>query len=107
VEALDVPRKYVLKALQRLADAGVLHSRRGPGGGYALARPAGQVTLLDVVRAIDPDFLAAPAERGGRADPSLVRLGAEVAESAAAVLARWTLADCLAAEGRPTTKRGK
>ena len=48
-----IPAPYVGKILQALVRADILHSVRGPRGGYALAHPAEQITLLMVVRAID------------------------------------------------------
>src|SRR5262247_2458737 len=51
----DVPAAYLAKHLQSLARAGVLETVKGPRGGYRLARPATEITLLDVVEAIDGD----------------------------------------------------
>lgn len=44
---------YLLKHLQAMAGAGLLASVPGPKGGYRLARPAGEITLLDVVLAVE------------------------------------------------------
>ncbi len=49
-----VPPNYLAKVLQSLAQADLITGRRGVGGGYRLARPADEITLLDVVNAIDP-----------------------------------------------------
>ncbi|HXF74419.1 MAG TPA: Rrf2 family transcriptional regulator [Actinomycetota bacterium] len=49
--AAGVPAPFLAKALQALARAGVLASVRG--GGYALARPAGQISLSEIVGAIE------------------------------------------------------
>lgn len=57
-DALDLPANYLSKTMRTLAKEGVLDAARGPGGGFALARPADEITLRDVV---DP-FL----ELGGR-----------------------------------------
>jgi Rrf2 family protein len=48
-----VSESYLVKHLQALVRAGILASVPGPKGGFRLARPPDQVTLLDVVRAID------------------------------------------------------
>ena len=47
--ALGVPRNYLSKTLHQLARAQVLHSTRGPRGGFRLAAPPEQITLADVV----------------------------------------------------------
>lgn len=46
---LDIPSNYLSKTLSQLVRAGVLRSTRGRHGGFALARPADQLTLEDVV----------------------------------------------------------
>ena len=51
----DVPPAYLAKALQALARHGIVESVAGRRGGYRLARPARDITLLDVVEAIDGD----------------------------------------------------
>jgi Rrf2 family protein len=50
-----VPAAYLAKHLQALAAAGVLKTVKGARGGYRLARPAAEITILDVVEAIDGD----------------------------------------------------
>lgn len=49
-----VPPGYMAKVLLSLARAGVVRSRRGLNGGFVLARPASEMTVLDVVNAVDP-----------------------------------------------------
>lgn len=53
-ERTKVPRSYLNRVLRDLATAGLLTSKPGPGGGHELARPAGEVTILDVVNAVAP-----------------------------------------------------
>jgi Rrf2 family protein len=49
----DVPPAYLAKALQALAGAEIVESRPGPSGGYRLARPPAEISVLDVVLAVD------------------------------------------------------
>lgn len=51
--ALDLPENYLSKLLHRLQQEGVVESRRGPGGGFWLAREAEEVALADVVGPFD------------------------------------------------------
>ncbi|MBO9192956.1 Rrf2 family transcriptional regulator [Rhizobium sp. 16-449-1b] len=48
-----VSTSYLLKHLQALSGAGILHTVPGPKGGYRLARPAEKITLLDIVLAVE------------------------------------------------------
>ena len=53
-ERTRVPSAYLSKVLQHLARAKLVNSRRGVHGGYLLARGAEDMTILDVVNAVDP-----------------------------------------------------
>lgn len=53
-EATKVPAGYLSKVMQSLARAELVLSQRGLGGGFTLARPADQITPLEVVNAVDP-----------------------------------------------------
>ena len=50
----QVPPGYLSKVLQQLVRAGLLTSQRGLGGGFSLARPATEMSVYDVVQAVDP-----------------------------------------------------
>lgn len=47
------PPRFLYRVLRRLVDAQLMHGVSGPGGGYALARPASKITLYDVVVAVE------------------------------------------------------
>lgn len=50
---LDLPENYLSKTLHTLAGEGLLDSNRGPGGGYRLAVPAEELTLMEVIEAFE------------------------------------------------------
>lgn len=52
--AIHVPEAYLAKVLQHLADSNIVVTRRGKGGGASLARRTTDLTLLEVVQAVDP-----------------------------------------------------
>jgi Rrf2 family protein len=49
----DLPAPYLAKQLQALVRSGVLAATTGPRGGFRLARPAAEITLLRIVEAVD------------------------------------------------------
>ncbi|GIH79842.1 RrF2 family transcriptional regulator [Planobispora longispora] len=51
--AQGIPRRFLDSILLQLRRAGVLHSQRGPEGGYWLARPAEEITLAEIVTIVE------------------------------------------------------
>lgn len=52
-EQAGLPREFLAKIFRQLVEGGVLTSAKGPGGGFALARPAHDISLLNVIEVID------------------------------------------------------
>lgn len=52
-EAERIPRKFLELILLQLKNAGILHSLKGPGGGYSLARNPAEVTVGQIIRLFD------------------------------------------------------
>ena len=52
-EAQEIPIKFLESILLELKHAGIVRSQRGAEGGYALARPGSDISLADVIRAVD------------------------------------------------------
>jgi Rrf2 family protein len=74
--AARVPAPFLSKVLGRLVDRGLLRSRRGRKGGFVLGRPAAEITLADVVLALERkgELEAAFPPPGGAAAPLLAGL---------------------------------
>ena len=53
VSGTDLPREFMAKIFQKLVRANILRSAKGRGGGFELARPAHEVTLMTIVEAMD------------------------------------------------------
>lgn len=49
----NIPLAYLFKILLQLAKADILRSKRGPHGGFSLARPAEEITMLEIIETID------------------------------------------------------
>ena len=104
-EAQSIPTKYLENILAELRRAGIVGSKRGADGGYWLARPPAQVTVADIIRAVEGPL----ADVRGQAPEDLEYAGPAaplekvwVANRAALrrVLERVTLAD-IAADAVP------
>lgn len=52
-EAYDIPVELMAKVLQRLARSGLVRSLQGTRGGYRLARQTAQISVADIIQAID------------------------------------------------------
>jgi Rrf2 family protein len=99
--AQGIPVKFLLNILSELKHARLVQSHRGAEGGYALARPASEITLADVIRAVEgplanvhessPEDVSYP----GSAE-QLKEIWIAVRASLRAVLERVTLADLAA-----------
>ena len=55
-EAYGISRNHLMKVVSLLTRMGYLDARRGPGGGIALARPAEDIVVADVVRDMEDDL---------------------------------------------------
>jgi Rrf2 family nitric oxide-sensitive transcriptional repressor len=98
--ATRVPKAYLSKVLQGLVRAGLVHSRRGLGGGMTLAKSPGEMTILEVVNAVEPIGRIATcplglASHGVNLCPLHRRLDAALA-SVEDAFRRTTLAEVLA-----------
>ena len=62
-QAQDIPSNFLENILGDLRNAGLVASRRGADGGYWLARPAEEISLADVIRAVDGPLAAVRGER--------------------------------------------
>lgn len=49
----DIPERFLLKVLKPLVSARVLRSVKGPNGGYELARTPAEITMLEIIEAVD------------------------------------------------------
>ena len=52
-----IPKRFLLKVLKPLVNAQVLQSIKGPSGGYRLAKPASDISILDIVEAVEGPIL--------------------------------------------------
>ncbi len=99
----NIPLRFLENILLQLRHAGIIESRRGADGGYKLARPAAEITLADVIRAIDGPLAGVSGARPetldfkGASEP-LREVWVAVRASLRSVLEQVSLADVAAGE---------
>lgn len=104
----QVPRKYLELILLDLKHAGFVTSRRGPGGGYVLAKDAAAISFADVIRVTDGPIALVPCASAAfyarcgdchdEARCAIRRVMVQVREDTLRTLAHTTLADAAAFE---------
>ena len=99
----SIPLRFLENILLQLRHAGIVESRRGADGGYKLARAPDDITLADVIRAIDGPLAGVSGRRPetldfkGRSEP-LREVWVAVRASLRGVLEQVTLADVAAGD---------
>jgi Rrf2 family protein len=104
-ESQSIPKKFLEQILLDLKRGGLVASKRGKAGGYALLRPADQISFGDVLRIIDGPIAPLPClsriayrkcdDCGEESECEVRRVFAEVADAQRAVLESTTIADSL------------
>src|SRR5207244_10310302 len=94
----SIPQNFLENILTELRRAGIVRTRRGAEGGYQLARPAGEITVADVLRAVEGPLAAVQGVRPdelqyGGAAAELPQVWVALRASLRDVLEHVTLAD--------------
>jgi Rrf2 family protein len=93
----DIPLEYLLKILQQLVRTNVLRSKRGPRGGFSLAKSAKKITMLQIIEAVDGPMTGqlnlAEQMRGARFGVRVDRVYEKAIVQAKAVFAKTKLSD--------------
>src|SRR5207245_10591717 len=83
-KARGIPERFLLKVLKPLVSARVLSSIKGPNGGYRLAKPASEITVLEVIEAADGGAIRGSApeikDSNGPLNSRLASLGKQAAD---------------------------
>ena len=93
-ERQGIPTRYLEQIFQRLRRAELIIGKRGPGGGYTLAKPPARISLREVVEAVEGPLGEAEGWSEGAGEAARNRpdfLWAELAEGFSQVLASTTL----------------
>jgi Rrf2 family protein len=98
-EAQAISADYMAQLFRYLQAAGLVHSVKGPGGGYTLARAATEITVGDIVRAVEGPIALVPCDQASdgpcaRAEGcGARRVWQDVGDALSKALDSWSLAD--------------
>src|SRR6202158_294280 len=96
-KARGIPERFLLKVLKPLVSARVLHSVKGPNGGYRLARAANDITILEILEAVDGPIRGQPTfsreEGNGSLNKRLDQICTQAAEQVRKPLPRARISD--------------
>lgn len=96
-----VSANFLVQILNDLRRAGLIESRRGKAGGYLLARRADQISLRQVVEAVDPSLLQCSVTRGGDSGAAVRLAWEQVSDSLQNSLGKITLDHLATKQGDP------
>ena len=96
-----VSGNFLVQILNDLRRAGLIESRRGKAGGYLLARAADQITLRQVVDAVDPALLQCTVAQAGESGQGVRQIWQEVSLVLDDTLTRVTLENLTSSQGAP------
>jgi Rrf2 family protein len=88
-----IPANYLVQILNELRGAGLIISKRGKQGGYALARDPKQITLTEIVKALEGELLEHNFENTGHSGQRVTNIWTEVGATLEDKLREYTLED--------------
>jgi Rrf2 family cysteine metabolism transcriptional repressor len=90
-EAEAVPANFLAQILLNLRDHGLISSRRGNRGGYTLARPAEEISLYDILMAVEGQCLQLSGNFQGRSGRKLKQVWEEISRTVVEKTKSYTL----------------
>jgi Rrf2 family protein len=88
-----IPANYLVQILNELRGAGLIVSKRGKQGGYALARAPRKISLTQIVEAVDGELLERSFENSGHSGARVASIWSDVGECFEVKVSEYTLDD--------------
>lgn len=96
-----IPSNFLVQILNELKNASLVMSKRGKHGGYALNKAADDITLFDIVHAIDPQLITLPAPQQGLSGPAITQIWNKISTDFQESLKKHTLSDFMDLNNEP------
>lgn len=97
-EAESIPANYLVQILNELRNAGLIVSKRGKQGGYALARKPEKIRLDEIVTAVDGELLERSFADEGHSGARVAAVWSEIADAFEEKVGGYTLSDFIVAD---------
>jgi len=95
-KAESIPSNYLVQILNELRTAGLIKSRRGKQGGYALARDPAEISLHSIMQAVEGSILTHSKGGSGQSSERAAAIWEEVSGRFEALLKEYTVEDLMA-----------
>ncbi|MGB0258627.1 MAG: RrF2 family transcriptional regulator [Coraliomargarita sp.] len=92
-EAEAIPANYLVQILNELRTSGLITSKRGKQGGYALAHEPSKISLAQIIDAVDSELLERNFDTGGHSGERAAGIWCEIGKSFEAKVKSYTLED--------------
>ncbi|MGB0416970.1 MAG: RrF2 family transcriptional regulator [Coraliomargarita sp.] len=92
-DAEDIPANYLVQILNELRTAGLITSKRGKQGGYALSREPANIRLSEIVVAVDGELLERNFSTDGHSGERVASIWSQIGETFEAKVGEFTLDD--------------
>ena len=96
-KAEGIPSNYLVQILNELRTAGLINSRRGKQGGYALARQPSEISLYDIMQAVEGNILAHSDSGKGQSAQQMSAIWDEVSDKFEEILKSHTVDQIMSA----------
>ncbi len=97
-EAESIPANYLVQILNELRNAGLILSKRGKQGGYALAMAPERIGLVDILKAVEPDWLDCNFDASGHSGERVAQLWKDIGSAMEDKVSEYTLSDLVVVE---------
>lgn len=90
-EAEQIPANYLVQILNELRNAGLIVSKRGKQGGYALAMAPERIQLIDIVKAVESELLEGNFKEDGQSGVKVTEIWGEIGSEFEKKISTYTL----------------
>lgn len=90
-DAEVIPKNYLVQILSELRSGGLITSRRGKQGGYALIRPPEEISLHEIILVVDAELLELRFSKSGQSGPHVAAVWQRISQDFHDLTSKYTL----------------